>query len=455
MQQQQGLTVPRILAIDDDRAARELLLRLLTGRQYDVTLAEDGEVGMALLEPDRFDLILSDIRMGATSGYDVLTAARARCPETPVILLTAFGDMDGAMEAIRQGAYDYLSKPFQIAQLLQVCERALALRRLTLENRLLKRAFKEKYHLRSMVGSSPPMLEVYKLVARVAPSPVTVFIQGESGTGKELVARAIHAESPRASRPFVALNCGALAEGVLESELFGHERGAFTGAQAARVGLLKEADGGTLFLDEIHAISPKMQTQLLRVLQEGELRRVGSSRSERIDVRFVAATNQDLTAMVADGRFREDLYYRLHVVAIRLPTLRERREDIPLLIEHFLGRQERSAGRTFALTPEALDALMQHDWPGNVRELENTLARAVVLSHQGLIMPSDLPVSLRRSEASPSDTSLFQERPTLEQLSRRYATKVLQEEGGNKTKAAQVLGIDRKTLYRLLGEVLG
>lgn len=444
----------RVLVVDDDKAARELLLRLLTNVGYEVVCAADGDEATLLVEPDRFDLVLSDIRMGKTDGYAVLASVRAKAPETPVVLLTAFGDIDGAMEAIRQGAYDYLSKPYQIDGLKQVCERAISVRRLTQENRLLKRSLKEKYHLASIVGRSSAMLEVYKMVARVAPSTVSVLISGESGTGKELVARAIHGESPRAQKPFVAVNCGALAEGVLESELFGHERGAFTGATGARAGLFEEASGGTLFLDEIHSISPKMQTQLLRVLQEGEIRKVGSSRTQQVDVRILAATNTDLATLAVEDKFREDLYYRLNVVSIHLPPLRSRREDIPLLVEHFLARHERETGRSVGMTPEALECLMRYEWHGNVRELENTIARAVVLCRGGFILPSDLPVAIHNAvEPLPQPAEgVLAGRPTLEELSVRYARLVLAEEGGNKSKTATILGIDRKTLYRLLDE---
>lgn len=444
---------PRVLVVDDDRAARDLLQRILTGEGFQVTSAADGDEAIHLIEPDRFDLVLSDIRMGRTDGYAVLNAARTKAPDTPVVLLTAFGDIDGAMEAIRQGAYDYLSKPYHIDGIKGLVERAVSLRRLTLENKVLKKTLRESTHLASIVGRSPGMLEVYKMVARVAPSTVSVLISGESGTGKELVARAIHGESPRAHKAFVAVNCGALAEGVLESELFGHERGAFTGATGSRAGLFEEANGGTIFLDEIHSISSKMQTQLLRVLQEGEIRRVGSNRTQIVDVRILSATNASLPNLVTEDKFREDLYYRLNVVSIQLPPLRDRREDIPLLVEHFLARHERGTSRQVGMTPEALECLMNYEWPGNVRELENTLARAVVLCRGGFILASDLPSSIHRAVALPTvDSGLLSDRPSLEELSRRYARLVLDEEGGNKSRAAAVLGIDRKTLYRLLDE---
>ncbi len=444
---------PHVLVVDDDKAARDLLERILAGCGYRVTCAGDGEEAVAAIEPDRFDLVLSDIRMGRTDGFQVLAAAKEKAPDTPVVLLTAFGDIDGAMEAIRKGAYDYLSKPYQVEGLKQVCERAVTQRRLAKENRLLKRSLKEKYHLASIVGRSPRMLEVYKMVARVAPSNVPVLITGESGTGKELVARAIHAESARADKPFVAVNCGALAEGVLESELFGHEKGSFTGALTSRAGLFEEANGGTVFLDEIHAIGRKMQTQLLRVLQEGEIRRVGANRTQWVSVRILSATNEILETMVDSGSFREDLFYRLNVVSIRLPPLRERREDIPLLVYHFLARHERENGKPVVVAPQTMERLVAHAWPGNVRELENTIARAVVLCHGGVILPSDLPENIGGTEEVSLETnSLTSDRPTLEELNRRYAKWILDEAGGNKSKAAAILGIDRKTLYRLISD---
>ncbi len=444
---------PRVLVVDDDRAARDLLQRILSGCGYEVTSASSGDEAVALVEPDRFDLVVSDIRMGHGDGFQVLAATREKAPDTPVVLLTAFGDIDGAMEAIRKGAYDYLSKPYQVEGLKQVCERAITQRRLARENRLLKRSLREKYHIASIVGRSPKMLEVYKMVARIAPSNVPILISGESGTGKELVARAVHAESARADRPFIAVNCGALAEGVLESELFGHEKGAFTGAVSSRPGLFEEANGGTLFLDEIHAIGGKMQTQLLRVLQEGEVRRVGANRTQWVDVRVLSATNEDLKSMVEQGTFREDLFYRLNVVTIHLPPLRERREDIPLLVEHFLARHERENGMSVVVAPETMDRLVAYDWPGNVRELENTVARAVVLCHGGVVLPSDLPSAIGgKPELSPAGDSMISDRPTLEELNRRYARWVLEEEGGNKSRTAAILGIDRKTLYRLLSD---
>ncbi|WP_242342341.1 sigma-54-dependent transcriptional regulator [Anaeromyxobacter terrae] len=439
----------RILVVDDDRASRELLARILVARGHDVLALPDGKDALAALERGPVDLVVSDIRMADVDGLQLTDRMREAAPDTPVVLVTAFGNVEGAVEAIRRGAFDYISKPYDVDAIAVVVERALRQRTLVLENRALRGQVRERYRLEDVVGRSEAMLEVYKTAARVAPSPATVLILGESGTGKELVARAIHAASPRASGPFVPVDCGAIAEGVLESELFGHARGAFTGAQASRRGLFEEAHGGTLFLDEIGDVGPALQARLLRALQEGEIRRVGANEPVQVDVRVVAATNKDLPAAVQAGRFREDLYYRLNVVTLRIPPLRERREDIPLLVEHFAAKHGHPQA---VVTPAARDLLVAWRWPGNVRELENVVARALALNPTGVIEPDALPEPIRGPAAAPIPAVAAGERPTLAELERRYAAQVLAEQGGNKTRAAEVLGIDRKTLYRILGE---
>jgi two-component system response regulator AtoC len=443
----------RILVVDDDQSSRELLARILTSAGHRVTALADGREAVATLDAgDPPDLVVSDIRMAEMDGLQVIDAFRERAPETPVILVTAFGNIDGALEAIRRGAADYLSKPYDVDAIKLVVARALQHRALAMENRTLRRGLRDRYRLENVVGRSEAMLQVYKTAARVASTDATVLIQGESGTGKELVARAIHTASPRASGPFVAVDCGAIAEGVLESELFGHTRGAFTGAQAARRGLFEEAHHGTLFLDEIGDVGPNLQARLLRALQEGTIRRVGANDPINVDVRIVAATNRDMDAAVKQGTFRADLYYRLHVVSIRIPPLRERREDIPLLAEHFAQKHGRAEGS--AISPEARELLVAYDWPGNVRELENAVARALALNPSGVVIPEDLPDAIRLAQAEPAPVSLPPpgDWPTLAELERRYASQVLGETGGNKTRAAEILGIDRKTLYRILGE---
>ena len=392
--------------------------------------------------------------MGELDGLQLTDALRQRAPDTPVLLVTAFGNIDGAVDAIRRGAFDYLSKPYDVDGIKVVVARALEQRRLALENRALRRDLRDKYKLDNVVGRSEAMLQVYKTAARVAATDATVLIEGESGTGKELVARAIHAASPRAARPFVAVDCGAIAEGVLESELFGHARGAFTGAQAMRRGLFEEANQGTLFLDEIGDVGQNLQARLLRALQEGTIRRVGTNETIAVDVRVVAASNRDLAQAVKDGRFREDLFYRLNVVTIVIPPLRERREDIPLLAEHFAAKHGRAEGA--AISAPARDLLVAYDWPGNVRELENVVARALALNPSGVVTPEDLADHVRSARPAAATLAALagatQERPTLAELEKRYAAQVLQETAGNKTRAAEILGIDRKTLYRLLGD---
>ncbi|MGA8893304.1 MAG: sigma-54 dependent transcriptional regulator [Anaeromyxobacteraceae bacterium] len=443
----------RILVVDDDQSSRELLARILTAAGHQVTALADGREAVAALDAGGPpDLVVSDIRMAEMDGLQVIDAYRERAPDTPVILVTAFGNIDGAVEAIRRGAADYLSKPYDVDAIKLVVSRALQHRALAMENRALRRGLRERYRLENVVGRSEAMLQVYKTAARVASTDATVLIAGESGTGKELVARAIHSASPRASGPFVAVDCGAIAEGVLESELFGHARGAFTGAQVARRGLFEEAHHGTLFLDEIGDIGPNLQARLLRALQEGTIRRVGANEPIAVDVRVVAATNRDLEAAVKAGTFRADLYYRLHVVSIRIPPLRDRREDIPLLAEHFAQKHGRAEGS--AISPEARETLLAHDWPGNVRELENVVARALALNPSGVVLREDLPEAVRAAKGAPAPAPLpdVADRPTLAELERRYATQVLEEAGGNKTRAAEILGIDRKTLYRILGE---
>ncbi len=445
----------RIFVVDDDGSSRDLLSRILAREGHRITALSDGREALDLLAGggDPPDLVVSDIRMGELDGLQLVDAFHERAADTPVILVTAFGNIDGAVDAIRRGAFDYISKPYDVDAIKVVVARALTQRRLALENRALRRDLRDKYRLENVVGRSEAMLHVYKTAARVAATDATVLIQGESGTGKELVARAIHGASPRAPRPFVAVDCGAIAEGVLESELFGHARGAFTGAQATRRGLFEEADLGTLFLDEIGDVGPNLQARLLRALQEGTIRPVGTNEPVTVDVRVVAATNKDLSLAVKEGRFREDLFYRLNVVSILIPPLRDRREDIPLLADHFAAKHGRSEGA--ALSPAARDLLVAYDWPGNVRELENVVARALALNPSGVVTPDDLPEHVRGARAAtplPQAGVAVHDRPTLAELERRYAAQVLQETGGNKTRAAEILGIDRKTLYRLIDE---
>jgi len=447
----------QILIVEDDKVARELLDEILRREGHTVEALPSGDEAIARAGKRDYDLVISDVRLGdSASGFDVLAAFQESAAETPVILITAFGDVSGAMAAIQKGAYDYVSKPFNVGELTLTVSRALERTRLLEENRAARAREGDKPpHIESIVGASPAMLDVYKMVARVAPTMSTVLVVGESGTGKELVARAIHTHSPRANGPFVAVNCTALTESLLESELFGHAKGAFTGAVASKRGIFEEAQGGTVFLDEIGDVAAKMQAQLLRVLQEGEIRRVGGTEAIKVDVRVVAATNRELEDEVKAGRFREDLYFRINVVSIRLPPLRERPSDIPLLVDHFLAKYAARERRSDAgVAPQAMALLQRYGWPGNVRELENVIERALALSKDGVILPSDLPPEIAHEAATGGSAAtgggLVDDRPTLAELERRYIDLILRETGGNKKRAAEILGIDRRTLYRTL-----
>jgi two-component system response regulator AtoC len=444
-----------VLLLEDDETLADLLARVLRNEGYSVDLLDRADALPSGAKLARYDVVLSDIHLAeGTSGHDVLREVRATTDQIPVILMTAYADIEGAMSAVSQGAYDYLAKPVEPNELKRMVGEAVARRRLAgtevkaLDPRVVLAGNA------AIVGSASAMLGVYKTVAHVAPTTATVLIVGESGTGKELVARAIHAKSPRASKPFVAVNCAALPESILESELFGHERGSFTGAHAQKRGLFEEATGGTLFLDEIGEISPKMQVQLLRVLQEGEIRRIGAAETVKVDVRVVAATNRDLKIELAAGRFREDLFFRLQVVTVSVPPLRERKGDIPALVRHFLARHAERLGRpTPRISPEVVEALEAYDFPGNVRELSHIVERAMLLAREGVITAADLSGEVTRAwqghAAVTGGGALADDWPTLSVLERRYIDRVLSRTGGNKTRAADVLGIDRRTLNRM------
>jgi DNA-binding NtrC family response regulator len=439
----------RVLVVDDDEITCNLLEEVLAKEGYAVDRALNGREAINKGERVPYDVVLTDIRMIGADGMEVLRAYRQKSPETIIIMMTAFGSIETAIRAIKEGAYDYVSKPFKLEEIKLTIHRALEQSRLFRENLQYRQDLITKYKIENMVGRSPQMLQVYKTIARVAESRSTVLISGESGTGKELVARAIHFNSLRASKPFVAVDCGSLAETLLESELFGHVRGAFTGAVISKKGLFEEADGGTCFLDEVGDISLSMQAKLLRVLQEHEIKRVGGTETIKIDVRIVAATNKNLEELVAEKKFREDLFYRLNVVFIHLPSLRERAEDIPLLADHFLRKYAvENAKPVSQISQEALEHLARYGWPGNVRELENVIERAVTLSHHSIILPEDLPRRLTVEPAEDSSRSLPSHIP-LSELEKLYLQKVLEETGGNKKKAAAILGIDRRTLYRM------
>jgi DNA-binding NtrC family response regulator len=438
----------RILVVDDDRETCRFMRELLLDPEREIEVAEAPEAALALLEGSRFDLVLSDINLNADlSGLDLLRAFRARDPEIEVVLISAFGTLETALEAVKAGAFDYVSKPVDIAQVRDVVTRALARRARAGEPKATEfpagRATPD-----GLVGRSGGMLAVYKQIALACASDSPVLVTGETGTGKELVARAIHRHGPRTPRPFVPVNCGAMPEGLLESELFGHVRGAFTGAVADRKGLFEEARGGTIFLDEIGEMSPALQVRLLRTLELGEVRPVGSPRATSVDVRVIAATHRDLERAAREGSFRQDLFYRLHVLAIRIPPLRERREDIPLLVAHFLSDLASRGREVASLTPAAVAALAASDWPGNVRELGNTLERLVAEARGGTIDVADLPPAFRERKAS-LEEPLFAGLPSLEEMEKRYLRHVLAAVKGNRSRAAEALGIDRRTLYRM------
>jgi len=439
---------PHLLIADDDPVALALLAEVLTAERYEVRAAAGGAECVMLAEREPFDLAIVDLRMPGTGGLEVVRRLGAMQPGIPVIILTAFATIDTAIEAIREGASDYLSKPFRMEQLKIVVRRTLESRRLARENLQYRHELQDRFGVQNLVGQSPAIVEVYKLVARVARLDVTVLIQGETGTGKELVARAIHYASPRAAGPFVVIDCAGLPETLFESELFGHERGAFTGALSSRRGLLETATGGTCLLDEIGELSPPLQAKLLRALQEQTIRRVGGNDWIPINVRMIAATNRDLRRRVQDGGFREDLYYRLNVVTIAVPPLRERPEDIPLLAQHFLDRFARATPTPVrGLARSTIEALRAHPWPGNVRELENAIERAVALSSSEVLMPEDLPAPPRSEHV---ELVLPARAMSLEDVKSWYVSRVLEDVGGNKVQAAERLGIDRGTLYRIL-----
>ncbi len=437
----------KILVVDDDKASCELLSEILATQGWEVLTANAPEKALILSNQHKFDLVVSDINLESNlSGLDLLQRLREK---SPVILVTGFGSLESAVEATREGAWDFISKPFKIDEILATAKRALE------QTKEKEDVQIEKIISGAMVGSSPQMIELYKEIARAAPTRSTVLILGKSGTGKELVARAIHQNSPRKDTPFVAVNCGALAESLLEAELFGHAKGSFTGANADRRGLWEEASGGTLFLDEIGETSPAMQVKLLRALQEGEIRRVGSTETRHVDTRIVAATNRNLDEEVKAGSFREDLFYRLSVVTLRVPPLRERAADIPLLAERFLQKARQNTNKeNLHLSGEALKILQVYEWKGNVRELEAAVEYAALRARGSEILAEDLPVKLLSDEFKHaagrfSLTNLYGDLPSLGELEKRYLQYVLEKTGGNRTRAAEILGVDRRTLYRM------
>ncbi len=452
-----GDTSGQILVVDDDLEMRALVKDVLEEEGHQVTTAESGRDALQRLSEGEYAVVLTDLRMQGMQGLELLSSIKEAYPDINVILMTAFGSVETAIEAMKQGAYDYLIKPVKNDELIRVTARAVREVRLRREVQRLRREVLKEYSFHQILGKSKPMQVVFDLIRRVSDSPTNVLITGESGTGKELVAKALHYNSDRRDAPFVPVNCAAIPEALLESELFGHMKGSFTDAKADKRGLFEEAHGGTLFLDEISEMPFMLQAKLLRAIQEREIRRVGATRPLSVDVRIIAATNLNLVDEVKSKRFREDLYYRLNVIEIRLPPLRDRKEDIPLLVEAFFRRCRESGRKAVTgLTESALALLIDYPWPGNVRELENVVERAVTLARDVQIGPEDLPPAIQgaRGDRRVIDEAAERTLP-LSEVEKEYILRILDKMGGNKYQAAQVLGIDRKTLYRKLADIEG
>jgi DNA-binding NtrC family response regulator len=439
----------RVLIVDDDNETLELLREIVSKEGYQVDTAEHAQAALNKIAQEKPDVVITDLHMPGMDGLALLAELKSRAPEILVILLTAYGSLKTTVDGIKAGAFDYLSKPFIVDEIRLVVRRALEHKHVLTENQALKKQLRDRYRFDNIVGSSPGMVTVYKLIARVAQTDSTVLLQGESGTGKELVARAIHMNSPRSAGPFVTVDSGALTESLLESELFGHERGAFTGAVSMKKGLLEKAHLGTCFFDEMANISATLQSKLLRVLQEREVRRVGGGAPMTVDVRMIAASNKDLKPLVDAGTFREDLYYRLNVVTITIPPLRERPEDIPVLAQYFVQKYGAAKEKPVTgISPDAMTLLTKYHWPGNVRELQHVIERAIVLTPHPAILPHDLPESIRTaaSQVSTQGSGWM----TLDSLERDYILRVLDAHQRDVGRASEILGIHRKTLLRKL-----
>ncbi len=437
----------RALAVDDDPEMCRLLADVLAGQGFSVVAVENSFEAAKMIKTQEFDIIITDLKMEGLQGIDLLEEATRLAPLTPVILITAFGTIESAIQAIKMGAYDYITKPFQVKELVLKVKKALENRQLKKEVKRLKQEIESRYQFQNLIGKSAAMQEVYELIEKIGDSSCNVLITGESGTGKELVARAIHNRSSRREQPFVTLNCGALPDTLMESELFGYEKGAFTGALNLKIGRIEAASGGTLFLDEVGDMSPKTQVDFLRVLQDREMRRLGGTRPISIDVRFIAATNKDLKDEIEQKRFREDLFYRLNVVPLIMPPLRERKEDIPLILESFLlefcsiHRKERKS-----ISAAALDLLVRYPWPGNIRELRNLTERMVLLAGGSVIEPRDLPAYIRRTEDIPPEITIPLSQP-LREMEKAVISNLLSRVTRNRTVAARMLGISLRALH--------
>jgi two-component system, NtrC family, response regulator HydG len=449
----------KLLVVDDQRNMRTTLAMMLRGSGHDVDEAENGEAAVERLSSEVYDLVLTDLKMGSTDGLDVLRAAKDVSQLTEVIVMTAYGTIESAVEAMRFGAHDYLQKPFTEQELLLKVQKAVEQRRLAGEMSVMAAEFRERYKFDNIIGRSAAVRDVLARIVRIAPTDATVLITGESGTGKELVARAVHANSSRATRPFVSVNCAAISETLLESELFGHVRGAFTGAVSARKGLFEEANGGTFFFDEIAETPPSFQAKLLRAIQEGEIRRLGDNKPIHVDVRIVAATNQDLKLAIEEKRFRQDLYYRLNVARFILPPLRDRREDIPQLVEHFLDKFSKKMSRHVVAGEGVMEYLQRYDFPGNIRELENMIEQGVALAVNGVVqrddvIPPEVQLARRASAQRPGSDGEAESsagralQDVVDEAERKAIEAMLREVEGNKERAAELLGLSSTTLWR-------
>ncbi len=439
----------KILVVDDEAPIREVLQKGLSQMGgFLVDTAKNGQEAIEKVERETFDMVLTDLMMPEMDGMELLRIVKGTRPELPVIMMTAYGSIDNAVEAMKIGANDYITKPVDFKDLFMRISKVQQENLLIRENRLLRMEVRKKFEFSNIIGKSKKMQEVFSLIEKVAPSNSTVLIYGGSGTGKELVAKAIHYNSSRADYPFLPFNCGAIPETLVESELFGHTKGAFTGAIQAKKGLFEEANGGTLFLDEISTIPPSVQVKLLRVLQEKEVMKVGSTERTKIDVRLIAATNEDLEGLMKKGKFREDLFYRLHVFPIFLPDLKDRKEDIPLLAYHFLERYSKEAKKEIkGFSKEAMNLLLEYDWPGNVRELENAIERAVIMADKDYLTPNDFPKDLVEGVPALIKKGV-KERKSLEEIKNEYIHQILKETNGNKRAAAEILKVNPRTLYR-------
>jgi DNA-binding NtrC family response regulator len=443
----------RVLVVDDDVEMCRIVSDILKEEGYSVVAVHDSLEAAKLLRKEEFDVMVTDLKMKGLKGLDLLEEANKVAPLTPVIIITAFGTIESAIKAMKMGAYDYITKPFKMDELVLAVRKALENRFLKKEVVRLRKEVESRYDFHQLVGKSPLMQKIYDLIEKISHSASNLLISGESGTGKELVAKAVHYHGLRKEGPFIAVNCAAIPETLLESELFGYKKGAFTDARSDKRGLLFEANEGTLFLDEITEMPPTLQAKLLRVIEERKVRPLGDTTSYPIDVRIISTTNRDIGKQIREGRFREDLYYRLKVIDIELPPLRDRKEDIPLIIQHFITKFNKNLKKNISgISEDALKLLLNYAWPGNVRELENIIERAITLTQVEVISPEDLPTPMAQGEDRNSTGKALRGKYTVDQLEKEYIKKVLIEAGGNKSKAAQILGLNRKTLYRKLQE---